>query len=169
MAYLALSGGDALLPFHAQDVWDRRFAGPLVGVWDGLLAGFDGVRQLLSGQSHRVYFAPTQGSPMIAAGHNAMLLGFLLLAIPPLVGVFRRLPLAYGAYVVAALALPLSTPVASEPLMSLPRFEVVLFPLTIWAALWLAPRRRLAIATLAFSALLMGLFVAQFSTWHWVA
>jgi hypothetical protein len=169
MAYLALSGGDALLPFHAQDVWDRHFAGPFVGVWDGLIAGFDGVRQLLSGQSHHIYFVPTQGSPMVAAGHNALLLGFLLLALPALVGVFRRLPVAYGVYVVIALALPLSTPVASQPLMSLPRFEVVLFPLTIWAALWLAPRRRLAIATLVVSALLMALFVAQFSTWHWVA
>ena len=169
MAYLGLSGGDALLPFHAQDVWNRHFAGPFVGVWEGLRAGFDGLRQLLSGQSHHVYFAPTQGSPMVAAGHNVMLLAFLLLALPALVGVCRRLPAAYGVYLVAALALPLSTPVASQPLMSLPRFLVVLFPFSIWAAAWLAPRRRLRIATLALSALLMALFVAQFSTWHWVA
>ncbi len=169
MAYLALSGGDALLPFHAQGVWDRHFAGPFVGIWDGLRAGLDGVRQLLSGQSRHVYFAPTIGSPAVAASHNAMLLGFLALALPALVGVFRRLPLAYGVYAVAALALPLSTPVASQPLMSLPRFEVVLFPLFMWAALWLAPRRRLATGVLLASALLQALFVAQFSTWHWVA
>ncbi len=169
MAYLGLSGGDALLPFHAQDVWNRHFAGPFVGVWDGLRAGFDGLRQLLSGQSHHVYFAPTQGSPMVAAGHNVLLLAFLLLALPALVGVWRRLPAAYGVYLLAALALPLSTPVASQPLMSLPRFLVVLFPLTLWAAAWLAPRRRLAVATLVLSALLMAFFVAQFSTWHWVA
>ncbi len=169
MAYLGLSGGNALLPFHAQDVWNRHFAGPFVGVWDGLRAGFDGLRQLLSGQSHHVYFAPTQGSPMVAAGHNLMLLAFLLLALPALVGVWRRLGAAYGVYLLAALALPLSTPVASQPLMSLPRFLLVLFPLSIWAAAWLAPRRRLTLATLVLSALLMAFFVAQFSTWHWVA
>jgi hypothetical protein len=169
MAYLGLSGGDPLLPFHAQDVWNRHFAGPFVGVWDGLVAGFDGLRQLLSGQSHRVYFAPGQGDPAVAAGHNLLLLAFLLLALPALVGVWRRLPAAYGVYVLAALSLPLSTPVASQPLMSLPRFLVVLFPLSIWAAAWLAPRRRLATATLVVCALLMALFVAQFSTWHWVA
>jgi hypothetical protein len=169
LAYLGLSGGDPLLPFHAQDVWNRHFAGPFVGVWDGLVAGFDGLRQLLSGQSHRVYFAPGQGDPAVAAGHNLMLLAFLLLTLPALVGVWRRLPAAYGVYVLAALALPLSTPVASQPLMSLPRFLVVLFPLSIWAAAWLAPRRRLAVATLVVCALLMALFVAQFSTWHWVA
>jgi mannosyltransferase PIG-V len=169
MAYLGLSGGNALLPLHAQDVWSRHFAGPFVGVWDGLRAGFDGLRQLLSGQSHHVYFAPTQGSPTVAAGHNVMLLAFLLLALPALVGVWRRLGAAYGVYLLAALALPLSTPVASQPLMSLPRFLVVLFPLSIWGAAWLAPRRRLTIAVLVLSAALMAFFVAQFSTWHWVA
>jgi hypothetical protein len=169
LAYLGLSGGDAFLPFHAQHVWSRDFAGPFAGVWQGLIAGFDGLRQLLSGQSQHVYFAPTQGSPMIAAGHNVMLLAFLLLALPALLGVWRRLPAAYGVYVLGALALPLSTPVASQPLMSLPRFLVVLFPLNIWAAAWLAPRRRLTAAVLLGCALLMALFVAQFSTWHWVA
>lgn len=169
MAYLGLSGGDALLPFHAQGVWNRHFAGPFVGVWDGLIAGFDGLRQLLSGQSHHVYFAPTQGSPTIAAGHNVVLLAFGLLALPALVGVWRRLGAAYGVYLLAALALPLSTPVASQPLMSLPRFLVVLFPLSIWGAAWLDPRRRLALATLLVCALLMAFFVAEFSTWHWVA
>ena len=56
----------------------------------------------------------------------------------------RRLPLAYGAYVLAALALPLSYPVSAQPLMSLPRFLLVLFPLGIWLAAWLVERPRLA-------------------------
>lgn len=164
-----MEGGDALLPLHAQHLWNRDFAAPFAGVWQGLVAGFDGLRQLLSGQSGHVYFAHTQGSPTVAAAHNLVLLAFLLLALPALVGVCRRLPAAYGLYVLAALALPLSTPVASQPLMSLSRFEVVLFPLAMWAAAWLAPRGRLARATLLTGALLMALFVAQFSTWHWVA
>ena len=33
MAYLGLSGGDTLAPFHAQGIWGRHFAGPYVGVW----------------------------------------------------------------------------------------------------------------------------------------
>jgi hypothetical protein len=79
------------------------------------------------------------------------------------------LPLAYGVYVIAALALPLSYPVASQPLMSLPRFLVVLFPLSIWLAAWLAAHRRARTPALVLSALLMTAFVAQFATWHWVA
>jgi hypothetical protein len=169
MAYLALSGGDALMPFHAQGVWDRRFAGPYLGVWDGMKAAWQGARQLLSFQRRHVYFPVAGGSPFVNAGHNLMLLAFLLAAIPAIVGVLRLLPLAYGAYVIVALALPLSYPVAPQPLMSLPRFLVVLFPLSIWLAAWLAARPRMQRPVLIVSALLMAFFVAQFSTWHWVA
>ncbi len=70
----------------------------------------------------------------MSAGHNLMLFAFLLVAVPALIGVLRALPLAYGVYVLAALALPLSEPVSGQPLMSLPRFLVVLFPLAIWLA-----------------------------------
>lgn len=169
MLYLALDGGSALLPFHAQAVWGRHFAGPYLGVWDGVRAAFEGARQLLSLQRHHVYFPAAGGSPFINAGHNLMLLAFLLLAIPATVGVLRMLPLAYGVYVIAALAMPLSYPVASQPLMSLPRFLVVLFPLSIWLAVWLAEHPRVRTPALVGSAALMVLFVGQFATWHWVA
>ena len=168
-AFLGFSGGDPLAPLHAQGVWGRHFVGPYVGVWDGVKAAFDGARQLLSFQRRHVYFSIAAGSPFVSAGHNLMLLAFLLTGIVAVAGVLRRLPLAYGAYVVAALALPLSDPPPAQPLMSLPRFLVVLFPLSIWLAAWLAERPRARTPALAFSALLMAFFVAQFATWHWVA
>jgi hypothetical protein len=166
---LVLAGGEALAPFHAQEVWGRHFAGPYVGVWDGLKAAFGGARQLLSAQRHRLYFPVGTGSPFVEAGHNLVLLAFLLAAVPAVVGVVRRLPLAYGAYVIAALALPLSDPVSAQPLMSLPRFLLVLFPLGIWLAAWLSEHPRLQRPALVISALLMVFFGAQFATWHWVA
>ena len=166
---LALSGGDPLAPLYAQDDWGRHFAGPYVGVFDGLRAAFEGARQLLSFQRQHVYFPAAGGSSFVDAGHNLMLFAFLLLAVPAVVGVLRLLPLAYGAYVIAALALPLSDPVSAQPLMSLPRFLVVLFPLNIWLAAWLAARPRAQRPVLVASGLLMALFVAQFATWHWVA
>jgi hypothetical protein len=169
MAYLGLSGGDTLAPFHAQGIWGRHFVGPYVGVWDGVRAAFEGARQLLSFQRSHVYYPLAVGSPFVAAGHNLMLLAFLLAAIPLFVLALRVLPLAYGVYAIAALALPLSYPVASQPLMSLPRFLVVLFPLSMALAVWLAAHPRARIPALATSALLMAFFVAQFATWHWVA
>jgi hypothetical protein len=169
MAYLALAGGSPLLPFHAQEAWNRHFAGPYVAVWDGARAAFDGMRQLLSFQRTHVYFKVAGGDPFVDAGHNVMLFAFLLAAVPMVVGVLRRLPLAYGAYVLAALVLPLSYPVAPQPLMSLPRFEVVLFPLAMWLGAWLAERPRARLPALAAMALLMALFTGEFATWHWVA
>jgi hypothetical protein len=169
MAYLALAGGSALMPFHAQEAWNRHFAGPYVAVWDGARAAWDGLRQLLSFQRTHVYFKIAGGSPFVDAGHNVMLFAFLLAAAPMVVGVLRRLPAAYGAYVLAALALPLSYPVAPQPLMSLPRFEVVLFPLAMWLGAWLAERPRARAPALGAMALLMALFVSEFATWHWVA
>jgi Mannosyltransferase (PIG-V) len=169
MAYLWLAGGDALAPFHAQDVWQRHFAGPYLGVWDGIKAAFDGARQLLSGQRGHVYFPIAGGSPFITAGHNLMLLAFLVVGLALLVAVLRMLPLAYGVYIIAALALPLSYPVAPQPLMSLPRFLVVLFPLSMVIGAWLAARPRARAPVLIVSAAMMMFFVAEFATWHWVA
>jgi hypothetical protein len=84
------------------------------------------------------------------------------------VGVLRRLPAAYGGYMVAALALPLSYPVSAQPLMSLPRFMAVLFPLHMWMAVW--ARRYAQERWLAWtSAGLLAVFTAQFAAWQWVA
>ena len=170
MAHLALAGGDALAPFHAEAVWSRHFAGPFGGVWDGAKAAFEGSRQLLSFQRRHVYYPAAGGSPFIDAGHNLLLFAFLLAAIPATIGVLRLLPPAYGVYVLAALVLPLSYPVAPQPLMSLPRFLLVLFPLSMWLAVFLSSRPlALRWAVLAGSGLAMAFFVGEFATWHWVA
>jgi hypothetical protein len=170
MGYLALGGGGAMAPFHAQQDWGRQFAGPLAGLWDAASAAFQSARQLLSFQQHHVYFAvAAKDSPAIAASHNLVDFAFLLAAVGALAGVLRRLPFAYFAYVLAALALALSYPIATEPLMSLPRFVLVLFPLTIAIACWLAERPRVRAGALVLSAAFMAVSAAQFATWHWVA
>src|SRR3954470_6667984 len=127
--YLAASIGDGFAYLHLQEVWFRTFAGPFGAVPDGAVAAWDGLRQILSGQRAHVYFTDAGGDPMSAAWHNVELFAFLLLGLAAVVGVLRRLPRAYGAYVVAALVLPLSFPVGPQPLMSLPRFLAVMFPL----------------------------------------
>jgi hypothetical protein len=169
MLYLALAGGDAMAPFHAQDVWGRHFAGPFVGIWDGLRDAFEGARQLVSMQQRHVYFPLGGKSAFVAAEHNLLLAAFLIAGIVATAGVLRTLPFAYGAYVIAALALPLSYPVTAQPLMSLPRFLLVLFPLGIWFAAWLSAHPRVRVPALVCSGLLLAFFTAQFSTWHWVA
>ncbi len=167
--YLASQGLDAWAPFDAQDIWFRSFAGPFGAVWDGAVAAWDGARQLLSGARSPVYFEQAGGDPFVVARHNIELFAWLVLAAFAVAGALRRLPVAYGAYVLAALALPLSYPVGPQPLMSLPRFLAVLFPLAIWLALWMTGRvwrERLVLA--AFGAGLV-VYTGIFATWHWVA
>jgi hypothetical protein len=168
IAYLALTTGDGLAPFHVQQVWFRHFAGPFGGVWTGAVAAWDGLRQLIHGPPPPVYFDKAGGDALMVAGQNLMLFGFLVLGGVALIGTARRLPPAYGGYALAALALPLSYPVSPQPLASLPRYEVVLFPLFMWAAQWTA-RRRLTEPVLAISAVMLGLFTAEFATWRFVA
>src|SRR5436190_5808542 len=166
--YLAASIGDGFAYLRLQDVWFRSFAGPFGAVPDGAVAAWDGLRQIVSGQRAHVYFTPAGGDPIGVGWHNLELFAFLLLGLVAVVGVLRRLPRAYGAYVVAALALPLSFPVGPQPLMSLPRFLAVLFPLFMWLALACrTPRRRAVVLTL----LGLGLvaYTARYATWHWVA
>lgn len=167
--FLALAGHDALAPFRAQEVWFRSFAGLFAGAWDGLVAAVQGARQLLSGAREPVYFTAAGGDPFVVARHNIELLVWLALSLAALAGVLRRLPAAYGAYVVAALALPLSYPVGPQPLMSLPRFVAVLFPLAIWLALWMTGRtvrERLVLGAFAAG---LAVYTGIFATWHWVA
>ena len=166
--FLGLSEGDALRFLEVQDAWSREFAGPFLGAWDGFRAAIDGVRQLASGQRSHVYFEEAGGDPYRVAAINIMLLGFLAFAAVAAAGVWRRLPPAYGAYVVAALALPLSFPVGPQPLMSLPRFLAVLFPVFMWLALVCEERRGTDLAV-ALSAVGLGLFTAQYATWHFIA
>jgi hypothetical protein len=167
---LALAGHDALAPLHAQARWFRVFAWPFAAVWDGTVAAFDGARQLLSGSRAPAYFTRAGGDPFAAATHNLSLFAFLVPAVPAVVGLARRLPVAYLAYVLAALALPLSWPVGPQPLMSLPRFEAVLFPAFMWLGWWIArgPAWRGRAVYLAFGGGLAA-FSALDTTWRWVA
>src|SRR4051812_11048964 len=167
--YLAASIGDGFAYLHLQEVWFRSFAGPFGAVPDGAVAAWDGLRQILSGQRAHVYFTEAGGDPIAAAWHNVELFAFLVLAVVGVVGVWRRLPRAYGAYVVAALALPLSFPVGPQPLMSLPRFLAVLFPLFMWLALVCRPHRRRRGVVLALLTAGLVAFTARYATWHWVA
>ena len=167
-AFLGLAEGDAWRFLDVQDAWSRELTVPLGGAWDGLGAAVDGARQLLSGQTEVVYFEEAAGDPYRIAAINLMLFGSLVFALVACVGCLRRLPKAYGAWVAASLVLPLTFPVGPQPLMSLPRFLAVLFPIFMWLALWSEERRATA-RVAAVSALGLGLFTAQFASWHWIS
>ncbi len=168
LLFLALSTGDGLTPFHAEQLWYHHFAGPFGGMWDGAVAAWDGLRQLLHGPAPPVYFKAAGGNPLTVAGQNLMLFGFLLAGVLAFIGVARRLPFAYVAYALVSLAPALSYPVTPQPLDSLPRYELVVFPFFMWAAAWMTEQRR-ELEVMACSGVLLGLFTAEFATWHFVS
>jgi hypothetical protein len=162
-ALLALDGQDALAPFDAQEQWSRSFAGPFAGVVDGARAAWDGAGAIVGGD-------PRPTAPYDPAWLDVGLFATLLGVVAALVLAVRRLPAAWWAYAVCALALPLSFPVDGQPLMSLPRFAAVLWPLHLAVALWLV-RRGPASRRIVVGLSLAGLAAvsAEVATWGWVA
>ncbi len=162
-ALLALDGQQALAPFDAQEQWSRAFAGPFLGVVDGARAAWEGAGTILAGD-------PRPVAPYDPAWLDVGLFATLVGVVAALVLAVRRLPAAWWAYAVAALALPLSFPVDGQPLMSLPRFAAVLWPLHLAVALWLVqrgPRTRRAVVGLSLAGL--AAVSAEVATWGWIA
>ncbi len=167
LAYCGIALGDWLTPFHAQALWLRHFS-PLGAVSGGTSAAWDGLRQLVHGRATPRYFTAAGGDPFVTAGQSLLLVGFLLYALVALAGALRRLPFAYGAYAAVALATTLSYPIDAQPLTSLPRYLLTIFPLQMWLARWSRERGRLERAV-AVSAVLLGLLTAEFARWSFVA
>ena len=153
MAYLGMNLGDPSAVFTAQDQWGRSFiplGGLALGIWDGLSGAFEllvpGVTRQLDG--------PSLVAPQLLDLRDVFMLGFLLLGLWLVYESAKRLNLAYAAYAVCGLALPISVPAQGNALMSLPRFMFVLFPLWIALALWTAERGRYRSVLMTFGVLL---------------
>lgn len=135
---LWIAGHALTVSFDQQQAWGRRNVGPFRGVIEAVGAASDGLSQLFGSAATPQVMTPN------ASWMNPLLLVFLVVGVTALVGAARRLPPAYAAYAGCALLLPLSAPVMTEggePLMSLPRFLGVLFPLAMWAGWWLTRGR----------------------------
>ena len=164
--------GLALVCVHMANVYDDPFAwrdaverahfgrsvdGPIVGLIEGVKEGWLGLWDLARG-----------GSETSGLQQNTLALLVLAGAVAGAVWLFRSLHPAYAAYVVAALVPAISAPEADTPLLGLPRFVTVLFPLFMCLAA-VCVRRRASEPVIACSAALAGLFTTQFATWQFVA
>jgi hypothetical protein len=151
----------------AQDRWHRYYssAGPFGGIWEGLVAGWRGLEQFVVGHGTNV----PGTNPMHAAAENLQALAFLVLFLLLSVVTWRRFGAALGLFAVVSLAIPLSYPSSRWPLLSLPRFGLVIFPLFLALAALTAGRPRLHTAIVACSSLLLGVAVVQWALWQWVA
>jgi hypothetical protein len=169
--YLWWHLGDPWAFARAQDLWHRHVSpvGPLGGIWDGLRAGWAGVQQLASGSHTHVYWSPVRDAdPLRVAAVNLESLAFLALFLVLTLLAWRRFGAPYGVFAATSLAIPLSVPSQRWPLLSLPRFGLVVFPFFLALAA-LGGRPRLHTVTVTISSLLLGVAVVQWSLWQWVA
>ncbi len=148
--------GDPWAFWGAQDLWHRHlsWAGPFGGAWDGVRA--------LWGP------APSGAAPMHASAVNIEGALALVVCVVLTVVAWRRVGAPYGLFAALSLAIPLSLPSSRWPLLSLPRFALVIFPLFMALAV-LGARPRAHTVIVAASALLLGVAVTQWALWQWVS
>ena len=146
--------GDPWAFWNAQDQWHRHLsrAGPLGGIWLAL-----------------VHWTPSHADFQHAIAVNAEGLVALVLFVALTVVAWRRFGTPYGLFAALSLAIPLSYPSSRWPLLSLPRFGLVIFPFFLALAALTAGRPRLHTAIAACSALLLGIAIVQWALWQWVA
>jgi hypothetical protein len=172
---LWLQLGDPWLFVHAEThSAGHRYvssAGPFGGLWDGTRAGWAAVEQLASGSHTHRYWADVHLEDVdpipVAIEHLHEFLACLLF-LGLAVVVWRRLPLQYGLFTLVSLALPLATPTSSSPLLSLPRFGMVVFPLFLGLA-DLGRHRWVHLAVLAVFSLGLLWAVVYWGRGSWVA
>jgi hypothetical protein len=169
--YLWWRVDDPLAFVRAEDTWSRELSplGPVGGLWDGLRAGWAGVRQLASGSDATRYWSAVQDTdPDRVAAINLAQLAFLALFAFLTVVAWRRFGAPYGLFAALSLAIPLSVPSERWPLLSIQRFGLVVFPLFLALAA-LGSRPRVHTAVVVMSAVLLGVVSAQWALWQWVA
>ncbi|HEV2815579.1 MAG TPA: mannosyltransferase family protein, partial [Solirubrobacteraceae bacterium] len=174
LAFAAYLGahGDALAPLHMNErYWDRDFV-PGLGALRGIEDAWLSLREIAGSHALTTPSVETAGQladPMKLAGANLTDFAFLVFAVVACVGAFRRLPAAYGAYVLATIAVAVSSVPPYAPLTSAPRYLLVAFPCQVWLAIWASSSTGRRQASLLVSAGLLALFAAQFASWRWVA
>jgi hypothetical protein len=156
MTYAAARADDALAFSHAQTVWGRGFHGPLAAVWLGAGDAASALGDL---------FEPAAAGQFEPPWMKVGLLAILVFAVVGTVGAWRRFGAPAGLYCALSLALPLSAPWPDHPLMSLPRFVVVLFPLFLWLG---TKRRAFWPMALVFGSGL-AVLAGRYAVWAWAA
>ncbi|HVF98483.1 MAG TPA: mannosyltransferase family protein [Chloroflexia bacterium] len=150
LMFAALRFGDALAPITAQTGWNRHFSWPWETIADGWTEATSMPFQFQPENQSWTYFASLV---------LALVLGVLAL---------RWLRGSYSIYLWSGILFPLFSATPHNPLLSYPRFLIVLFPMFIVLAL--IGRNRYAHQLILWpSILLLALFTIRFANWYWVA
>ena len=144
--------------FGAQALWQRHLspAGPLGGVWHGLGKAWTTASELGG-----------PGGPDLLWPSELLNAGFLALFVVLTVVAWRRVGAPYGLFAALSLALPLSFPAAPSPLLSLPRFGLVVFPFFLALGV-LGERPRVNVTIIVASSVLLVLATVEWVRFGWI-
>lgn len=165
MGYMAVAHHAPFAPFHAEANWGRTYAGLFSGLVNALAVAPGNLGQGVTGST----WVGGANDPISLPTHNVIDLVFLAFAVAGLAFSWRRMPVAYSVYALALLAQACSYPTALEPLMSISRFVLVIFPVFMGWGARLGERPSLNRRALVGSAALLAAFSALWVTWAWVA
>ena len=166
LAFLAANGFSWLAPFQDEAHWGRHTAGPIGGIVLAVRLAIRSAGTIIRGA--QPIYDPTRFGPLSPAAESVYLLLVLLIACVALAYCLRRLPLEYGAYAAAALMMCISSPIPAQPLVSLDRYVLTIFPLWMAAGAWIA-KRRLERPAVAAGAILLAVYTVQFASAAFVA
>jgi hypothetical protein len=139
LAWLALTGHPWLAPFQSEAAWQRVTVGPVLGIASAVVAAVRSAAEI--GTGARGIYHPTHYGVLTTQAESIFLLLVTIAAGFVLVACWRRLPRHYGAYAATTLMICLSSPVSGQPLQSIDRYLLTIFPLWMIAGAWIAKRR----------------------------
>jgi hypothetical protein len=158
---------------EAERAWGRQPALPFETLWIAAVRAYQGASQLLTGDGVppdpayvRETLAFIQRETAIV---NLVSFGAMVIAVTVLAFAWRRLPRAYSLYALAVVCLPLIAPRPQVPLMSMPRFVLVAFPVMVAVAVLTDRRPLLRWTALTLSVATLVFLSSRFALWLFVA
>lgn len=167
VAYLWYRFGDPLLFYNAQARWERQPTGPpdvARATWQNASEGFTQLLDPRLRDATLGHFAD-----VLARAQTAFSLALLVLALVLVAAGFRLLTLDLSLYALLLVAVPVFFGTPENPLMGLPRYVLVAFPIFISLGTLLEGRRRAADLWVAANAAVSLVPCALFVTWRFVA
>ena len=142
--YWQLAFGNGWAPLDAQRAWQRQTSFFVLTIWQAIKWAWD----------FRTYYLI-----------DLLLVAFVVAGI---VLAARHIGSPYTVYAAASILLPLTFPFPQRPLLSMPRFVVVVFP-AFWGFAVAAERRAgVGTAIVVGSAAGYGLLAVLFMNWHYI-
>jgi hypothetical protein len=169
MGYLQIRFGDPFAFLKAQAHWGRSLSAPWITLDHGLVRGVAGIATLVRHGLGTPKPDPHGTVIIPVVLPDALALVVLVAIVVVLALTARTLKRPYLMYTIAALVVPLFSATSRQPLFSLPRFVLVMFPVFAGLALLTRHHRVTRLVLLVTFALALVLLTTVFVRFYFVA